>query len=86
MCKRFDEWSEHISDYCAKNGLSFEKAKRMVQSSNENVLVLQYYDPTKEASQGLLDETPMPVVLWVTRENGQLKFEQTEHTSKYLAQ
>ena len=34
---------------------------------------------------GLLDETPMPVVLWISRDfNGNLSFKQTEHTKKYL--
>ena len=35
---------------------------------------------------GLLDDTPCPLVLLIRREkNGKLVFEQTEHTKKYLA-
>lgn len=48
-------------------------------------LVLQYYDKEK-GKMGLLDETPMPVVLWISRDsNGNLSFKQTEHTKKYLS-
>ncbi len=85
MCKRFDEWEKAISDYCTQNGLSFEKAKEMVQSSNKDMLVLQYYDSSQESGMGLLDETPLPVVLLIIREGDGLKFEETEYTKKYLA-
>ncbi len=86
MCERFEEWKESIAEYCAQNGLSFEKAKHMVKSWNKDSLVLLYYDPEQESGDGLLDETPLPAVLWVNRKDDGLKFEQTEHTSKYLAQ
>ena len=85
MCARFEEWKNEIREYCEKNNLSFQKATQMVKSSNADSLVLQHYDP-KKGKKGLLDETPMPVVLWITRgKNGPI-FEQTELTQKYLAQ
>ncbi|MCD8383273.1 MAG: hypothetical protein LUC30_10275 [Clostridiales bacterium] len=86
MCDRFEEWEGSITEYCAQNGLSFEKAKHMVKASNKDSLVLLYYGPELESGDGLLDETPLPDVLWVKREADGLRFEQTEHTQKYLAQ
>ena len=87
MCQRFDEWANEIKEYCDKNNLSFEKAKTMSQSSNKTMLLLQYYDPNSEnvkRGMGLLDETPMPAVLWITKNGDKLEFEQTEYTRKYL--
>lgn len=84
MCKRFDEWSNEIERYCASNGFDFEKAKKLSKCWGKNDLILQYYDPEK-GKKGLLDETPMPVVLWITQIGDRLEFEQTEHTKKYLA-
>lgn len=87
MCKRFEEWKGEIKDYCAKNNLSFEKAQKMVKGSNKTTLILQYYNPNAESVKkglGLLDETPMPVVLWITKQGDMLNFEQTEYTKQYL--
>jgi len=85
VCARFEEWKDEIRSYCEKNQLSFKKAGKMVKCWNQDNLVLQYHEPGS-GSAGLLDETPMPVVLWITRgKNGPI-FEQTEFTQKYLAQ
>ncbi len=84
MCKLFDEWSKEIEMFCEENNLSFDKAKELSQCWGKNDLILQYYDREK-GKNGLLDETPMPVVLWIKRnENGDLSFEQTEYTNKYI--
>ncbi len=84
MCKLFEDWSEQIKEYCELNGLDFTKASRMEKSWNKNSILLGYHDKTK-GTQGLLDDTPMPVVLAVfQRPDGSLRFEQTEHTEKYL--
>lgn len=88
MCKRFEEWKDEIKEYCENNNLSYEKAAKMVQSSNKTMLLLQYFDDSAECVRkgvGLLDETPMPAVLWIMKEGEGLRFEQTEHTHKYLA-
>lgn len=88
MCKRFEEWAPQIEKYCNDNNLSFEKARKMSQSSNKTTLLLQHFDPECESVKrglGLLDETPMPAVLWITKKGNDLHFEQTEHTQKYLA-
>ncbi len=84
MCKLFDDWSDEIKKYCEQNGLDFEKAKSSSKSWNRNTVLLGYYDKTK-GYNGLLDDTPMPVVLAIFKQNdGSLVFEQTEHTKKYL--
>ncbi len=87
MCQRFNEWSEAIRSYCEQNGLSFERAKSMVKGTGKDMLVLQYFDPNTDRTllqRGLLDEKPMPVVLWVFKKNGTFEFQQTEYTKKYL--
>ena len=85
MCKLFDELYSKIEKYCNDNGLSFEKVKKLSQCWGKDDLILQYYDKEK-GKQGLLDETPMPIVLMIKRnDNGELTFEQTEFTKKYLS-
>ena len=88
MCKMFDDWSEQIEEYCIKNNLSFEKAKKMSKCWGKNDIILQYFNPESESVKkglGLLDETPMPAVLLISKDGNQLKFEQTEYTQQYLA-
>ncbi|MBO5060245.1 MAG: hypothetical protein J6C82_04960 [Clostridia bacterium] len=88
MCKRFEEWKDEIKEYCDSNSLSFDKATKMVQSSSKDMLLLQYFDSEAESVKkglGLLDETPMPAVLWVIKKGNALEFEQTEYTRKYLS-
>ena len=84
MKELFDVWKHEIRLYCEKCGLSFDKARHMCKSWNEENLYLQYHDPDK-GKEGLRDETPMPVVLIMRIKNGMPVFEQTEHTQKYLA-
>lgn len=84
MCKLFEDWSNEIRTYCNSNNLSFDKAKNLSQCWGSNFLALQYHDPQK-GKDGLLDETPMPLVLLITKTNKGLEFEQTEFTHKYLS-
>lgn len=84
MCKLFDLWESEIQRYCMENHLDFEKARKLPQCWGKNDLWLQYHDPAK-GKQGLLNETPAPIVLKIARSNGKLLFEQTEHTRKYLS-
>lgn len=83
MCKLFSEYEDKIRGYCLKNNLDFEKVKKMSQSWSKNDIWLQYYDNSK-GQNGLLDETPALIVLKIFIDNGDLKFEQTEYTKKYL--
>jgi hypothetical protein len=49
-----------------------------------DVLTLQFHDPTK-GTKGLLDETPMPVVLIIEKTQNGLVFTKTEYTEQYLS-
>lgn len=84
MCKLFNEWSDEIKKYCEENNFSFEKANRLAKGCGKDFLFLQYHNPDK-GNQGLLDETPMPLVLMIRSKNSKLIFEQTEHTREYLS-
>lgn len=84
MCKLFDDWTNEIKEFCVENGYDFNAAKNLSQSWNNNTVVLFYCDSSK-ATDGLLDDTPSPMVLLIRREkNGKLTFEKTQHTEKYL--
>ena len=84
MCKLFLDWETEIKAYCDSNDLDYEKAKKMPKSWGKNDIALQYIDKEK-GKQGLLDDTPAPVVLWIRKDkNGIIIFEQTEQTEKYL--
>lgn len=80
----FKEWSPQIKKYCEENNLSFEKAKMLAKGQGKDYITLAYYDPDKE-KKGLLDETPMPIALQITKTSNGLVFKQTEHTQKYLS-
>ena len=84
MCKLFEDWSDEIRTYCNKNNLSFDKAQKLSQCWGSNFLALQYHDPEK-GKTGLLNDTPMPLVLLISKTPNGLVFEQTEHTLKYLS-
>jgi hypothetical protein len=47
------------------------------------LLILGEGDPEK-GKHGLADNVPLPVTLEIYLENGNLRFEQTEHTRKHL--
>ena len=83
MCRLFDEHAKEIKKYCDDNGLDFDIVKSMPQCWGRNDIWLQYHDPEK-GKNGLLDETPAPIVLKIQVENGGVRVEQTEHTEKYL--
>ena len=84
MCKRFVDWQQAIQSYCADNGLDFSKAEKTGKCWGEDFLILQHID-LEEGKRGLLDETPAPVVLIVRKHGDSFKFEQTEHTVRYLS-
>lgn len=84
MCKLFEDWSDEIRTYCRKNNLNFDKAQKLSQCWGSNFLALQYHDPEK-GKMGLLDDTPMPLVLLISKTPNGLVFEQTEYTLKYLS-
>ncbi len=86
MRNLYKEWEPQIKEYCEANGLSFEKAKKMIRNCNfvDRWLGLGYINPNRE-KKGLLEDIPAPPVLIVREdENGVLQFEQTEYTDIYL--
>ncbi len=85
MCKLFDEWSPQIKSYCERNNFDFEKVQRLSKCWGKDDIIFQYYDKNNSNSgKGLLDETPLPIVLKVRKADDGLVFEQTENTRKYL--
>ncbi|MCH5193263.1 MAG: hypothetical protein J1F11_04825 [Oscillospiraceae bacterium] len=80
----YSDYADKIKDYCEQNQLDFSKVGSMVRGCGADDIIFQYYDRTK-GTEGLRDETRMPVVLIIKREGNALLFEQTEHTRKYLS-
>jgi len=83
MAKIIVKYKKEIEEYCVENNLSTEKVFHSPRSYNNESLIFQHFDPEK-GKLGLLDETPAAVTLAIYLENGKLRFEQTEHTHKYL--
>lgn len=81
---RFKDCENAINAFCMKNHLDFDKAKSMAKCFGTDLLWLQYHDQQK-GSSGLYDETKMPVVLEVIRQNGEIIIRETEYTRHYLA-
>jgi hypothetical protein len=83
MVKIFVKYKNEIERYCVENGLSSKEVFRSARSYNDESVILQHVDHEK-GKLGLLDETPADITLAIFLENGKLRFEQTEHTRKYL--
>ncbi len=83
MVKILVKYKSEIESYCAENNLSVDKVFHAPRAYNSKRVILQHFDPEK-GKQGLLDETPAAITLAIFLENGKLRFEQTEHTRKYL--
>ncbi|GBU20367.1 hypothetical protein R80B4_00244 [Fibrobacteres bacterium R8-0-B4] len=74
-----------VERYCIENNLSPEKFFNSAGSCDKTSLfILGKGDDPKRAKLGLADNVPLPVALEIYLENGKLRFEQTEHTRKYL--
>lgn len=84
MCMEYRKYADEIKVYCEQNNLNFNKLEKMVKGCGSDDIIIQHYNPEK-GKMGLLDETPMPVVLWIKRTSKGLVFEQTEYTKKYLS-
>jgi hypothetical protein len=83
MAKIIVKYKKEIEEYCAENHLSVERVFNSPRCYDHESLIFQHADPEK-GKMGLLDETPAAVTLAVFLEDGKLRFEQTEHTRKYL--
>jgi len=85
MVKIFERYKKEIETYCAENNLLADKVFRSACSFNDTRVVLQYPEfNTAKSAKGLADDIPAKVTLRIFLENGKLRFEQTEHTHKYL--
>ena len=86
MRKLYESWKPQIEAYFKANNLNYEKVKKcgkcMGKVDGQISLVLQKIG--NPAANGLLDETPAPVVLIAVEENGELIFEKTEITDEYF--
>jgi hypothetical protein len=82
--KIIDERRTEVEQYCANNNLSSEEIfKRPCSCDKTSIFILGDGDPER-AKLGLADNVPLPIALEIYLENGGLRFEQTEHTLKYL--
>jgi len=76
-----------IERYCRANGLSVEKVFSASRAWCEEWEILQYIDPALNNGEGLRKDcaVPAPIMLEINLEDGKLRFKQTEHTYRLLA-
>ncbi|MDR2694102.1 MAG: hypothetical protein LBB74_07800 [Chitinispirillales bacterium] len=83
--KIFKEHKNEIKEYCVENKLSFDKLCESPWCyDNEEIIIQRNERDPERAKLGLADNIPTPSTLEIYLENGKLRFEQTEHTRKYL--
>jgi len=83
MYRIIEKRREEINLYCKENGLATDKVLSASGTETDDWVFLQHIDQ-EDGALGLLDETPADITLKIYLENGKLRFEQTEHTHKYL--
>jgi hypothetical protein len=80
-------YKKEIAEYCAQNGLSANKVFQSPVSYSDTRVRVLHHTPIKVKKEILsIGGPPMPITLEIYLENGKLRFEQTEHTYKYLAE
>jgi hypothetical protein len=81
----FAAYQDKVKKYCLENGLNFDKLLDCSFGKGKNNFSFAYADRYTDDSKGLLNDTPMPCVLWVdVKSDGSLNFTQTEHTNRFL--
>jgi hypothetical protein len=85
MEMKYKDYKEDIKNYCLQNKLDFEKIDKFPKCWNSEFIAIQYDDGDYSNVNGLLDDTPMPVVLLINKEEDGISFEQTEYTNLYAA-
>jgi hypothetical protein len=84
MYRIIKKHKDEIEKYCLAKDISVGKVfSSSVSEDDESVFILAPIDPER-AKRGLADKVPSLVTLKIFLENGKLRFEQTEHTRKYL--
>jgi hypothetical protein len=79
-------YESRVEDYCIDNGLDYSKLLSCSFGKGKNNFSFSHYEGNFDDSVGLLDDTPMPCVLWVDiNYDGSLDFTKTEFTEQYLA-
>jgi len=87
-CKIIENYSREIEKYCEDNNLSASKVFNSGTCFNNAAgrLLVTGPSPNPERGKlGLRDNVPLPVTLEIYLENGKLRFRQTEHTYRLLA-
>lgn len=84
MCLEYRKYVDRIKNYCESNHLNYSKLSSTIKGCGDNDIIFQHYDEEK-GKLGLLDETPMPIVLIMRDTANGLEFEQTEYTFQYLS-
>jgi hypothetical protein len=78
------EYRSEIEKYCGDNNISVDKVFSSCTAGNKEIVVVLGEGDPERGKLGLLDEVPLPIALKIHIENDKLRFEQTEHTRKYL--
>jgi len=81
-----DEYKKEITAYCVRNGLSAKKLYESTYGYNDKRVYVTYFDPTIPYNGVIDDSKPSDVMLDITLEDGKLRFKQTEHTYRLLAE
>jgi hypothetical protein len=86
MNLRFDDYKNAVKEYCDVNRLNFNKILSLPKSGNGKFIMVAHSDGHTDGSKGLLDDTPMPCVLIINKnQDGTVAVEQTQYTKRYLA-
>jgi len=84
MYRIIKKHKDEIEKYCLANNISADTVfSSAVSEDDESTFILAPINPER-AMLGLMDNTPSTITLKIFLENGKLRFEQTEHTRKYL--
>jgi hypothetical protein len=85
MEMKYQDYKDEIKEYCLLNKLDFEKINSYPKCWNSEFIAVQYSDGDYTNTGGLLNDTPMPLVLLINKEENGISFEQTEYTKQYAA-
>lgn len=85
MKKLYESWEPQIQAYFEENNLNYTKVKKCGKAvgviGGKKTLLLQ---DISHSTNGLLDDTPAPIVLKAIENDGRLIFEKTDYTNKYF--
>lgn len=79
----FKDWEKEIQSYCDRMNFDFEKLKKLSKGNGLDFLIFVFVD-TEKKMNGLMEDTPSPVILIVKKKKDEILFETTEYTDLYL--